>query len=66
MNTALDDDFTLGTCPNCSGPGRFTESQLSKKEGLLRAGKIDGMGADAICRRCDKLRRLQDSLKHTT
>ncbi|GMH59311.1 hypothetical protein TrLO_g1567 [Triparma laevis f. longispina] len=62
--TAIDNDFTEGTCPSCSGPGKFTEVQLSEKEGQLRAGVLDGRGRDAICRKCDVERKRIDSLQH--
>ncbi|GMI29244.1 hypothetical protein TrRE_jg4331 [Triparma retinervis] len=54
LNTALDDNFTEGTCPRCGGPGRYTEAQLSEKVGLLRSAKADGRGVEALCRKCAK------------
>ena len=63
LASALDDDFTEGSCPNCGGPGRFTEAELSEKVGLLRAGIQDGGGKDAICKGCDRAAKLRDSLK---
>ncbi|GMH83704.1 hypothetical protein TrST_g5865 [Triparma strigata] len=66
VDSAIDNDFTEGNCPSCNGPGRYTEAQLCEKEGLLRAGILDGRGRydGTICRNCDREEKRIASLKH--
>ena len=62
--SAADEGYVEGVCPQCSGPGPFTEEQLSEMVGMCRKGTMDlGMekGSDALCRTCAKMIETKDN-----